>query len=143
MTLGAAVESSGLLRILGERVGEILENAPLPLAIAVVFSILAVSGNFLSSTVLAILAMPFCIKIGASLGHAEFFAIGGVCVISGSMSLPISSFPNSFCASLQSLKGGPILSTRDFIRVGFPASAAVTALAVTAGAAWAILVLGW
>ena len=144
LALGVAIQSSGLLALAGHRILSGFEAGGVgPFGALVATNLFTgVVGNFISSTVSAIVLMPLIAHVGLQFGHAKMFVVGAAIMCSGSMGLPVSSFPNANAFTAKDVWGRQYLATRDFLIAGFPMAAVVFALLHTAGYAL-FFALGW
>ena len=110
LVLGEAVKVSGLLDAF-----HLPTHSSSWVVFLVMLLLVGMVANFLSSTVCALVTMPLVAKIGIAVGHPKLFVIAAAIMISGAMSLPVSSFPNANAAAVASAQE---LTTRDFIRTG-------------------------
>jgi len=120
LSLGTAVESSGLLGTVGEQMASFTESSS-PYAVLLVFTALvAVLANFISSTVAAALLFPVVASVGEQTGHPKMLTVLCALMTSGAMGLPVSSFPNANAKAQLDSTMSSWLSNGDFIRTGFP-----------------------
>ena len=146
LTLGAAVDKSGLLEYISTEVLAATTGLG-PWVIAVMFfTSIAIVSNFLSSTVCAVIFLPVIATIGLHAGHPKLFVIPSALMVSGAMGLPVSSFPNANAASvsdaIRDKASGPILATSDFVRTGF-AVGAVLLIMLSTGVYWMGMLVGF
>jgi hypothetical protein len=95
LALGVAVRSSGLLTILAAVVTTAMEGQPLFVVLLTINISVGIFGNFISSTVAAIIMMHLIAQLGQHYNHVKMMVVGAAVMCSGSMGLPVSSFPNA------------------------------------------------
>lgn len=144
LALGNAVKSSGLLKVIADRLSHMLAGQSF---FVVFFAFNAFSGilaNFISSTVSAIIMLPIIAQVGLGMGHPRALVVGATIMCSGAMGLPVSSFPNANAmAARRSTDGNEsFLLTGDFSRTGFPMALFMLILMQSLGFALC-LAYGW
>ena len=135
LALGVAIQSSGLLELAGTRITESFQTHQFSAFSALLITdlVVGVVGNFISSTVSAIVLLPLIAHVGLQYGHPKMFVMGAAIMCSGSMGLPVSSFPNANSFAAKDRWGVSYLSTRDFLISGFPLVLVVFVLLHTLG----------
>ena len=113
--LGSAVNSSRLLHIISEGIKPHLVGQPLVLTVFAVLFLVFLITTFVSHTVAALILTPLIIRIGASAGHTQLVVMAATLMMSGTMSLPTSSFPNINSLSQEDDFGRPFLRSPDFL----------------------------
>ncbi|KAL2132815.1 hypothetical protein VTI74DRAFT_3247 [Chaetomium olivicolor] len=96
LSLGKAVNSSGLLHTVTEAITERVQEFSL-YGILVVFSgLILVIATFISHTVAALIILPLVYDVGKGLEepHPNLLVMAGVLMCSAAMALPTSGFPN-------------------------------------------------
>lgn len=96
LSLGKAVNSSGLLHTLTEAITQKVQGMSL-YAVLVVFSSLILGiATFISHTVAALIILPLVYDVGKGLDepHPNLLVMAGVLMCSAAMALPTSGFPN-------------------------------------------------
>ena len=126
--LGSAVNSSRLLHIISEGIKPHLVGQPLVLTVFAVLFLVYLITTFVSHTVAALILTPLIIKIGASAGHTQLVVMAATLMMSGTMSLPTSSFPNINSLSQEDDFGRPFLHSADFLKHGTAVALALWAL---------------
>ncbi|KAI7874373.1 SPX-domain-containing protein [Lichtheimia hyalospora FSU 10163] len=124
MALGFAVDSSGLLDIIGHRIANGIEDLPV-VAILFIFGILVlVFATFVSHTVSALIILPIVKQVGEQLSPPQPNILVMVTALTASvaMGLPVSGFPNMNAIMQEDGTGKTYLKMRDFICCGIPAS---------------------
>ncbi|KAI8337521.1 Sodium:sulfate symporter transmembrane region-domain-containing protein [Chlamydoabsidia padenii] len=124
MALGFAVQSSGLLNIIGLRIASGVQDLG-ALAIVFIFGIIVlVFATFVSHTVAALIILPIVQQVGEKLTppHPNLLVMVTGLVSSVAMGLPISGFPNMNAFMLEDPTGKPYLTVKDFVLCGVPAS---------------------
>ena len=126
--LGSAVNSSRLLHIISEWIKPQLEGRPLVLSVFAVLFLVFLITTFVSHTVAALILAPLIIRIGASAGHTQLLTMSATLMMSGTMSLPTSSFPNINSLSQEDDFGRAFLHSGDFLVHGSAVAAMLWAL---------------
>ncbi|KAI8084955.1 Sodium:sulfate symporter transmembrane region-domain-containing protein [Halteromyces radiatus] len=124
MALGFAVQSSGLLDIIGHRIASGVEHLG-ALDIVFIFGIIVlVFATFVSHTVAALIILPIVQQVGEKLSppHPNLLVMVTGLVSSVAFALPVSGFPNMNAFMQEDLTGKPYLKIKDFIFCGVPAS---------------------
>ncbi|KAH6620934.1 SPX domain-containing protein [Chaetomium sp. MPI-SDFR-AT-0129] len=132
LSLGKAVNSSGLLHTAARAITARVEDFSL-YGILVVFSaLILVIATFISHTVAALIILPLVYDVGKGLEepHPNLLVMAGVLMCSAAMALPTSGFPNMTAIMKEDPAGQRYLQVKHFIRVGVPSS--LIALVVTA-----------
>ncbi|KAI7893965.1 SPX domain-containing protein [Mucor mucedo] len=135
MALGYAVESSGLLDIIGHRIASGVNELG-DLAIIFVFGMLVlVFATFVSHTVAALIILPIVKEVGEKLPipHPNLLVMVTGLVCSVAMGLPVSGFPNMNAIMLEDPTGIPYLKIKDFLLCGIPASLLAAVLTICLG----------
>ncbi|GAA5794739.1 hypothetical protein HPULCUR_000085 [Helicostylum pulchrum] len=135
MALGFAVESSGLLDIIGHRIATNVGHLS-DLAIIFVFGFLVlVFATFVSHTVAALIILPIVKQVGENLpiSHPNLLVMVTVLVCSVAMGLPVSGFPNMNAIMLEDPTGKPYLKIKDFLLCGVPSSILAAIITICLG----------
>ncbi|KAI9487593.1 MAG: SPX domain-containing protein [Benjaminiella poitrasii] len=135
MALGYAVNSSGLLDVIGHRIASNVNNLP-PISVIFIFGMLClVFATFVSHTVAALIILPIVKQVGQHLPDPRpnlmVMVTGLVCSVA--MGLPVSGFPNMNAIMLEDPTGKPYLSIKDFIFIGIPSSLLAAVITVCLG----------
>lgn len=120
--LGEAVRSSELLHMLADAVKGFLQGQSLWVATLIVCLIVLLVTTGVSHTVASLVLIPVVIEIGQAIGRVEVVAVAAALMCSGSMSLPMTSFPNMSALLTLDQFGRPYLRVADFARHGTPNS---------------------
>jgi phosphate transporter len=88
LSLGLAVESSGLLIAIGDRLTASL-SADLGGILLAFSCLVAVLANFISSTVAAVILLPLVATVGNAIGHPKLLVTLCAFMTSGAMGLPV------------------------------------------------------
>lgn len=75
LSLGTAVDSSGLLITVGNVMDSFLKDSPTFVVLLAFTSLVAVVANFISSTVSAVLLLPVVAAVGQRVGHPRMMVI--------------------------------------------------------------------
>jgi phosphate transporter len=119
--LGFAVSKSGLLELITGTIRAFLAAYSLGhwAAIAVLVPVLWVMSAAVPSAAAATVLIPFMQALGKAADAEAAYVFSAVMSISGSMALPVSSFPNMGAAScIDPLTSSPYLEAKDFLRPG-------------------------
>ena len=93
----------------------------------------AVVTTFVSHTVAAIIIMPVVVKIGIEVGHSQAVLFASALMCSGSMALPMTSFPNINSLLAEDDYGRPYLHVADFLKYGGIFSGITLVMLITMG----------
>ncbi|KAI9034503.1 SPX domain-containing protein [Hyaloraphidium curvatum] len=145
ISLGKAVDSSGLLKAITDAMSPALAGLSPLLCLIIFAGLVAVVTSFISHTVGALIILPVVAQVGASLPdpHPRLLVMGVAFMCSGAMALPVSSYPNMNAISLEDPTGVPWLDVKDFLVAGIPGTAVVWAAIVTVGYALMTFLLGF
>jgi phosphate transporter len=96
LSLGKAVNSSGLLHTVTEAITERVQEYSLYGILVVFSSLILVIATFISHTVAALIILPLVYNVGKGLEepHPNLLVMAGVLMCSAAMALPTSGFPN-------------------------------------------------
>lgn len=96
LSLGKAVNSSGLLHTATRAITEHVEEYSLYGILVVFSSLILVIATFISHTVAALIILPLVYNVGKGLDepHPNLLVMAGVLMCSAAMALPTSGFPN-------------------------------------------------
>jgi len=116
--LGKAVKSSQLLYIVVGAVESILDGVNLWTMFFCFGVLTLIVSSIVSHTVSSIILIPVVAEVGQRLGHPRLLVMGCAIACSGAMSLPISSFPNMACVSVENELGRPYITNSLLMKVG-------------------------
>ncbi|KAH8687245.1 SPX domain-containing protein [Tricladium varicosporioides] len=96
LSLGKAVNSSGLLHTIAGGITERVEGMSLYGVLVVFASLILVVATFISHTVAALIILPLVYSVGAGMEqpHPNLLVMGSALMCSAAMGLPTSGFPN-------------------------------------------------
>ena len=96
LSLGKAVESSGLLHTIAGAITAKVEGMPLYSLLVVFAGLVLVVATFISHTVAGLIILPLVHTVGASMDepHPNLLVMGSALMCSAAMGLPTSGFPN-------------------------------------------------
>ena len=146
LALGAAVDSSGLLKSVAAAAADAAAGLTVWQVHALFCGLVLLATTFISHTVGAMIILPVVERIGRHMlpePHARLLVMGAALMCSGAMGLPVSGFPNMTAVSLEGPDGRTYLTASDFLAVGVPCSVAAYGLIVTLGYALMRGVNGW
>ncbi|KAK3372779.1 SPX domain-containing protein [Lasiosphaeria ovina] len=135
LSLGKAVNSSGLLHTVTGAITARVEHLSL-YGILVVFSgLILVIATFISHTVAALIILPLVFDVGQRLEqpHPNLLVMAGVLMCSAAMALPTSGFPNMTAIMKEDPTGQRYLHVKHFITRGVPSSLLTMLVVVTVG----------
>ncbi|SPO05617.1 related to multidrug resistance protein [Cephalotrichum gorgonifer] len=135
LSLGKAVDSSGLLHTVGGMVTARLEGMSL-YGILVTFSaLILVIATFISHTVAALIILPLLSSVGKGMEtpSPNILVMAGVLMCSAAMGLPTSGFPNMTAIMKEDAAGRRYLNVNHFISRGVPSSILTLIVSVTIG----------
>ncbi|KAB8288824.1 hypothetical protein EYC80_010726 [Monilinia laxa] len=136
LSLGKAVNSSGLLHTIAGEITASVEGYSL-YSVLVVFSCLVlVVATFISHTVAALIILPLVHSVGAGMEepHPNLLVMGATLMCSAAMGLPTSGFPNMTAIMMEdSQTGQRYLQVKHFITRGVPASILTWLVVISVG----------
>jgi len=96
LSLGKAVNSSGLLQTVANQISQEVEGMSLYGVLLVFSGLTLVIATFISHTVAALIILPLVYKVGEAMDepHPNLLVMSGVLMCSAAMGLPTSGFPN-------------------------------------------------
>ncbi|KAK4122582.1 SPX-domain-containing protein [Parathielavia appendiculata] len=135
LSLGKAVNSSGLLHTVTEAITERVQSYSLYGILVVFASLILVIATFISHTVAALIILPLVYDVGNGLEepHPNLLVMAGVLMCSAAMALPTSGFPNMTAIMKEDPAGKRYLQVKHFIMVGVPSSLITLVVVVTVG----------
>ena len=135
ISLGKAVQSSGLLTEITNMIVPVLSTLTTYECIVMLTGIVLVATTFVSHTVGALIILPVVAEIGAQLPDPmpRTLVMSAALMCSGAMGLPVSSFPNMNAISLEDPTGLPWLTVKDFLKVGVLASIVAYLITISGG----------
>ncbi|KAK0705039.1 SPX domain-containing protein [Lasiosphaeris hirsuta] len=135
LSLGKAVNSSGLLHTVTKAITEEVQDFSL-YGVLVVFScLILVIATFISHTVAALIILPLVYDVGKGLDepHPNLLVMAGVLMCSAAMALPTSGFPNMTAIMKEDPTGQRYLQVKHFISRGVPSSLMTLVVVITVG----------
>ncbi|KAF2005123.1 SPX-domain-containing protein [Amniculicola lignicola CBS 123094] len=136
LSLGKAVNSSGLLHTIAEKITESVHGMSLYGVLVVFAALIMVVATFISHTVAALIVLPLVKEVGQSMEqpHPNLLVMGSVLMASAAMGLPTSGFPNMTAIMMEDSRTGQrYLSVKHFLTRGIPASLITFCIIVTVG----------
>jgi len=131
--LGAAVNSSQLLHIISTSLEPYLAgHSAYATTVTVLLAVFLVT-TFVSHTVAALILTPIIVDIAASTGSVQIVVMLATLMMSGAMSLPMSSFPNANSLLVDDDFNRPFLHPMDYIKHGSAISVLIFAALCTIG----------
>ncbi|RQM08450.1 hypothetical protein DH86_00000475 [Scytalidium sp. 3C] len=136
LSLGKAVNSSGLLNSIATIITKQVEGMSL-YSVLVSFSLLILVGaTFISHTVAALIILPLIYSVGIGMEdpRPNLLVMGGALMCSAAMGLPTSGFPNMTAIMMEDPHTGQrYLQVKHFISRGIPSSIITLVVIVTIG----------
>ncbi|EMD68993.1 hypothetical protein COCSADRAFT_130258 [Bipolaris sorokiniana ND90Pr] len=136
LSLGKAVNSSGLLHTIAESITAGVEGMSLYGVLVVFCALILVVATFISHTVAALIVLPLVQQVGQQMAepHPNLLVMGAVLMASGAMGLPTSGFPNMTAIMMEDQRTGQrYLAVKHFLTRGVPASIMTFVVIITVG----------
>lgn len=137
LSLGKAVNSSGLLHTIAQSITASVEGMSLYSVLLVFTALIMVVATFISHTVAALIVLPLVQQVGQSMTgdpHPNLLVMGSVLMASAAMGLPTSGFPNMTAIMMEDPRTGQrYLGVKHFLTRGIPASFMSFVVIVTVG----------
>jgi len=136
LSLGKAVNSSGLLHTIASSIKEQVDGYSLYSVLCVFCGLILVIATFISHTVAALIVLPVVMRVGAAMDepHPNLLVMGAALMCSAAMGLPTSGFPNMTAIMLEdSQTGERYLAVKHFITRGVPSSFITFFVVITIG----------
>ncbi|OJD31762.1 spx domain-containing protein [Diplodia corticola] len=135
LALGKAVNSSGLLHTIANRITQGVEGMSLYGVLVVFAGLILVVATFISHTVAALIVLPLVKEVGQGMAepHPNLLVMGSVLMCSAAMGLPTSGFPNMTAIMMETETGHRYLQVKHFITRGVPASVLTFVIVITVG----------
>lgn len=136
LSLGKAVNSSGLLHTIANAITDRVENFSLYGVLVVFAALILVVATFISHTVAALIILPLVKSVGEGMDqpHPNLLVMGSALMCSAAMGLPTSGFPNMTAIMMEdSQTGQRYLQVKHFISRGIPSSIITLVIVVTVG----------
>ncbi|KAI1823922.1 SPX domain-containing protein [Xylaria intraflava] len=116
LSLGKAVESSGLLHTVAEKISGEVHQLDLYVVLLIFSSLALVIATFISHTVAALILLPLVYDIGLAMEepHPNLLVMATTLMCSAAMALPTSGFPNmsELVAMLSAFTARPIIELK-------------------------------
>ncbi|TVY23134.1 putative transporter, partial [Lachnellula hyalina] len=136
LSLGKAVNSSGLLHTIAKAITAEVEDFSLYGVLVVFATLILVVATFISHTVAALIILPLVKSVGDNMEqpHPNLLVMGSALMCSAAMGLPTSGFPNMTAIMMEdSQTGQRYLQVKHFISRGIPSSIITLIVVVTVG----------
>lgn len=136
LSLGKAVESSGLLHTIAGKITTGVEGMSLYGVLVVFATLILVIATFISHTVAALILLPLVQQVGAGMSepHPNLLVMGSALMCSAAMGLPTSGFPNMTAIMMEDPQTGQrYLRVSHFLSRGIPSSIIVLVVVITLG----------
>ncbi|KAL2753751.1 hypothetical protein ACRALDRAFT_1010593, partial [Sodiomyces alcalophilus JCM 7366] len=135
LSLGKAVNSSGLLHAVTRIVSTRVEGMSLYGVLVVFSTLILILATFISHTVAALIILPLVFDVGKNMAepYPNVLVMAGVLMCSAAMGLPTSGFPNMTAIMKEDPTGRRYLRVKDFISTGVPSSIITLIVSVTIG----------
>lgn len=138
--LGSAVNSSRLLHLIAESIEPHLQHSTQYVQVISILLLVFVVTTFVSHTVAALILSPLIVEIGVDNGNVRSLCICATLMMSGTMSLPMSSFPNVNSLLIDDDFNRPFLRPVDYLKHGTPISTMLLILTATIAYALTLVV---
>lgn len=112
------VTESGLMQLASDLMKSLLNGMGLWVSILAVNSCVLVIDFFLTHTVSSMITLPLVCMFSAESGHLRLYAMSTCMITTASQILPVSSFPNLCCVTLQDDQGNSYITNRQMIAWG-------------------------
>ena len=109
------VTDSGLMAFASNLMTQLLGEQALWVSILIVNLCVIFIDFFLTHTVSSMITLPLVCKFSALSGHLELYAMSTCMTTTASQILPVSSFPNMCCSSLQDDNGKSYVTSKEMI----------------------------
>ncbi|PVH67959.1 SPX-domain-containing protein [Cadophora sp. DSE1049] len=136
LSLGKAVNSSGLLHTIAGAITDKVEGLSLYAILVVFASLILVVATFISHTVAALIILPLVHSVGMAMEepHPNLLVMGGALMCSAAMGLPTSGFPNMTAIMMEDPQTGQrYLQVKHFISRGIPSSVITLLVVISVG----------
>ncbi|KAL3425502.1 SPX domain-containing protein [Phlyctema vagabunda] len=136
LSLGKAVNSSGLLHTIARGITTEVEGMSLYGVMSVFATLILVVATFISHTVAALIILPLVYSVGANMEepHPNLLVMGGALMCSAAMGLPTSGFPNMTAIMMEDPQTGQrYLQVKHFLTRGVPSSILTLGIVLTVG----------
>ncbi|KAI8625088.1 SPX-domain-containing protein [Xylariaceae sp. FL1651] len=129
LSLGKAVESSGLLQTMADKISAEVHELDLYVVLLIFSSLALVIATFISHMVAALILLPLVRNIGQGMEqpHPNLLIMATTLMCSAAMGLPTSGFPNMTAIMKEDATGQRYLSVKHFISRGIPTTAMLSA----------------
>ena len=115
IAMATALQSTGGAALIADTTVSLLDGAPVPVVLSVLFLVMAITTNILSNNATAVLFMPIALGVAARLGaSSEAFVAAVIFAANASFATPIGYQTNLL------VMGPGHYSFRDYLRVGVP-----------------------
>ncbi|KAI0876148.1 SPX domain-containing protein [Hypoxylon argillaceum] len=135
LSLGKAVESSGLLHTVAAKISAEVHELDLYVVLLIFSALALVIATFISHTVAALILLPLVQNIGQDMlqPHPNLLVMATTLMCSAAMGLPTSGFPNMTAIMKEDATGQRYLTVNHFISRGIPSSILSFLVVVTIG----------
>lgn len=116
--LGYVVKESELLQIVSDLLQKLLGKTSTWVTFFIISFFELLINVFISHTVSATIVLPIICQFAKTTPHLRLYALGAVAATTASQIMPVSSFPNLCCTSLQDKNGNEFLTTKDMMKSG-------------------------
>ncbi|POS85678.1 hypothetical protein EPUL_002506 [Erysiphe pulchra] len=136
LSLGKAVDSSGLLHTIAKKITSQIEDLHVYAVLSIFSILIMLISSFISHSIAALIILPLLYKVGINLEdpHPNLLVMGGTLICTAAMGLPTSSFPNMTAVMLENPETGHrYLKAKHFITRGLPSSFVSSVIILTVG----------
>lgn len=112
------VKDSGLMEVISELMVKMLGGQSMWVVILIINLFVLFIDFFLTHTVSSMITMPIVATYAANTGHIVLYCMCACMITTASQILPVSSFPNMCCSSLQDESKKEYLTSNEVIKWG-------------------------
>ena len=129
--LSTTVRKSGLNDVVSDLMKDLLGDQSLWVTMLIINLIVIVIDFFLTHTVSSMITEPIVASFAKTSGHLELYCMSACMTTTASQILPVSSFPNMCCVSLQDDNKKEYISSSEMIKWGITITIVCFALVMT------------
>ena len=116
--LSTTVQQSGLKDVVSNLMTDLLGKQSLWVSMLIINLIVLIIDFFLTHTVSSMITMPIVAAFAKNTGHLELYCMSACMATTASQILPVSSFPNMCCVSLQDDNKKEYITSNEMIKWG-------------------------
>jgi phosphate transporter len=130
--LSTTVRKSGLNDVVSDLMQDMLGDQSLWVSMLIINLIVIIIDFFLTHTVSSMITEPIVATFARTTGHLELYCMSACMTTTASQILPVSSFPNMCCVSLQDDNKKEYVSSSEMIKWGITITVVCFTLVMTA-----------